>query len=126
MRKIVYFAAAMLSVSSVHAGDRLSADEAKAFFSDTTIFAVHPKHGPGKTYFGPDGGVQSKSDNGTERVGKWWIDESSGKRCIRWNNEDKNFCHYLERNADGTHTLIHGKNGKRLVEITSTKKGNHL
>jgi hypothetical protein len=126
MGKIVYFAAAMLSVSSVYAGERLSTDESKAFYSDTTIFAVHPQLGPSKTYFDPDGSVQSKSDSGDERVGKWWIDESSGKRCIRWNHENADQCHYIERNADGTHTLIHGKNGKPLIEITSTQQGNHL
>lgn len=126
MRKIVYVAAAMLSLSSVHASERLSSDELKAFYSDATISGVHFKLGPGKTYYGLDGSVHSKSKSGKERIGKWWVDEGSGKRCIRWNNKNKDLCHYTERNGDGTHTLVHGKNGKRLVEIKSSQQGNHL
>ena len=126
MKKIVCAVVTMLSVCSAHAGERLSSDELKAFYTDTTISVVHFKLGPGQTYFGADGSAHSKSDSGNERIGKWWIDEGAGKRCIRWNNKNKNFCHYTERNGDGTHTLVHGKNGKRLVEIKSTQQGNQL
>lgn len=126
MKKIVCAITATLFIGSVHAGEQLSSNELKAFYSDTTIFGVHFKRGPGKTYFGPDGSVHSKSDSGKERIGKWWIDEGSAKRCIRWNDNKKDLCHYTERNGDGTHTLIHGKNGKRLVEIKSTQQGNQL
>jgi len=126
MKKTVCAVATMLSVCSAHAGERLSSEELKAFYTDTTISGVHHKLGPGKTYFGADGLVQSKSDNGKERIGKWWIDKSSSKRCLRWNHKNKEFCHYTERNEDGTHTLVHGKNGKRLVEINSTQQGNQL
>lgn len=126
MKKIVCAVVSLLAVCSAHAGERLSSDELKAFYTDATISGVHFKLGPGKTYFGADGGVHSKSDGGKERIGKWWIDDAAGKRCIRWNSKNKDLCHYTERNGDGTHTLIHGKNGKRLVEIKSTQQGNHL
>ena len=122
MRKVVYAIIAVLSVGAARAGERLSSDELKAFYTDTTISGVHFKLGPVKTYYGPDGSVHSRSDSGKERIGKWWIDEGSGKRCIRWNNKSKDFCHYTDRNGDGTHTLIHGKNGKRLVEIVGAHR----
>lgn len=126
MQKIGLVVAVSLFVGPVHAGERLTSDELKAFYTDTTIFAVHFKLGPGKTFFGAYGSVHSKSDSGSQRIGKWWIDEDSDKRCVRWNDESKDFCHYTESNGDGTHTLIHGKKGSRLVDIKSTQKGNQL
>jgi hypothetical protein len=126
MRKTFVALCLPFVVASATAGERLTAEQLESFYTDTTIFGVHFKLGPGKTYFAADGSVRSMSDGGTERVGKWWIDEGSDKRCIRWNNQNKDLCHYTERNSDGTHTLIHGKQGKKLVEIKSTEKGNHL
>lgn len=126
MRKIFGLAFIPFVVGTAYAGERLSGDELSSFYSDTTISGVHFKLGPGKTYFSADGAVVSKSESGTERVGKWWIDEGSNKRCVRWDNQSKDLCHYTERNGDGTHTLVHGKKGKKLVEIKSTQKGNHL
>jgi len=126
MKKTICAVATMLSVCSAHAGERLSSEELKVFYTDTTHSGIHHKNGPGKTYFAADGVVHSKSNSGKERIGKWWIDEDSSKRCIRWNHKNKINCHYTERNEDGTHTLVHGKKGKRLVEIKSTQKGNHL
>ena len=126
MRKAICFVSMIFMVASIHAGERLTSDELKSFYTDPTISGVHFKLGPGKTYFSPDGAVHSKSESGKERIGKWWIDDDSNKRCIRWNDKNNDFCHYTERNGDGTHTLIHGKKGKKLVEITSTQKGSHL
>lgn len=126
MKKVIYAAAVLFSVGIAHAGERLSGDELKEFYSDTTVSGVHFKLGPGKTYFSSDGSVHSKSESGNERIGKWWVDEGEGKRCVRWNNSNKDLCHYTERNADGTHALLHGGNGERLVEIKSTQKGNQL
>lgn len=113
-------------VANVNAGERLTNDELKEFYTDKTLTGVHFKLGPGKTYFGADGSAHSKADSGNERIGKWWIDEDSNKRCIRWNGKNKDFCHYTERNDDGSHTLIHGKNGKRLVEIEKAESGNQM
>jgi len=110
----------------VYAGDRLSGDELQEFYSGKTLFVVHHKNGPTRSYFSSDGSLRSLSDSGKERVGRWWIDEDKDLRCVRWNNKNKDFCHYTEKNTDGTHTLIHRGNGKRLVEIKSTKDGDHL
>ena len=126
MSKILIALGLVLVNGSALAGERLSSSELKDFYTDTTIHGVHSKLGPGKTYFGADGSVHSISESGSERIGKWWIDEASDKRCIRWNNKSKDFCHYTERNSDGTYALIHGKKGKKLVEIASTEKGNKL
>ena len=126
MSKIGVVFAIVLLAGYVQAGERLTGDELRQFYTDTTLFNVHPKLGPGKTYFGPDGGVHSKSESGKERIGKWWIESGSDKRCIRWDNKNEDFCHYTERNDNGTHTLVHGRDGKRLVEIKSTQKGNRL
>lgn len=126
MKKAVCIVLLPLLAGAAHAGERLTGDELKSFYTDTTISGVHHKLGPGKTYFGPDGKVQSKSESGTERVGKWWIDESSDKRCVRWDDQDKDLCHYTERNGDGTHTLVHGKKGTKLVQIKAAQKGNQM
>lgn len=69
MKKVFCAVVAMLSIGVAHAGERLSSDELKAFYSETTIVGVHFKLGPGRTYFGADGSVHSKSDGGKERIG---------------------------------------------------------
>lgn len=126
MKKIV-LALTVLSLGGLaNASERLSSEELKALYTDSTVSGVHHKLGPVKTYYGPDGKVQSKDEGGGERVGKWWIDEDAGLRCIRWDDKNQDFCHYTEKNGDGSYTLIHGKKGKKLVEIKSVQKGNHL
>ena len=117
---------AFFTVGIAHAGDRLEGDELKEFWTNKTIVGTHHKLGAIKTYHGSDGVVHSKSNAGAERIGKWWIDESSNKKCIKWNHKNKYGCHYTENNGDGTYTLIHGKKGKKLVEIETTLEGNHL
>jgi len=112
--------------SSVYAGERLSNEEMKEFFTDKTLSGVHHKLGPGRSYWGADGNVRSESDSGKVRVGKWWIDESRNLRCLRWNTKNKDFCHYIERNSDGSHTLVHGNKGKKLVEFKGSVPGNQL
>ena len=67
------------------------------------------------TCYAADETVQSKSEDGTERTGKWWVED--GKRCIRWRHEAKDFCH-------GSYALVHGSNDKQLVEIRSRAPGN--
>lgn len=126
MKKVSISLGVLLVNGAVLAGERLSSSELKAFYTDRTIHGVHAKRGPGKIYFGPDGSVHSIYESGAERMGKWWIDDASDKRCIRWNDKAKDLCHYTERNGDGTHTLVHGKNGKKLVKIKSAEKGNKL
>lgn len=69
MKKVIYAAAVLFSVGIAHAGERLSGDELKEFYSDTTVSGVHFKLGPGKTYFSSDGSVHSKSESGNERIG---------------------------------------------------------
>jgi hypothetical protein len=108
------------------AGERMSNDEMKVFYSGKTLTTIHFKNGLGKTYFGADGTAHSKSDDGKERIGKWWIDEEQNMRCVRWNSRDTDFCRYTEKNDDGTHTLIKPENGKRLVEFTGSADGNQL
>ncbi len=106
--------------------NQLSVEELKSFYTDKTTINVHHKRGPGKTYFGADGSLHSISDMGEERVGKWWIDDQLGMRCISWNNSSKNFCHHTVRNEDSTHTLIHRRSGAKLVEIKENIRGNQL
>jgi len=120
------FLALLLLASIAHAGARLTGDALKAFYTDKTLTSVHHKKGPGKTYFSADGTVHSKRDRGEQRTGKWWIDDATDKRCLRWSNHNKDFCHYTQSNGDGTYVLIHGDNGKRLVEISETVDGNAL
>lgn len=126
MTKIIAIVTACLFTAPAFSGERMTNEELKAFYSGRTLTAIHHKNGPGKTYFGDDGSARSISDAGKERVGKWWIDEKRNMRCVRWNSANKDFCRYTEKNADGTHTLIHPKNGKRLVEFTSSANGNQL
>ncbi|MET0012292.1 MAG: hypothetical protein ABW085_13905 [Sedimenticola sp.] len=126
MKKGVIATALVLACSCAQAGERLNGSELKSFYTGKTMTGENMKLGPGRTYYGDDGSVISKSDSGTERVGKWWIDESANKRCIRWNNKKKDFCHYTERNSDGTHSLIHFKNGKVLAIMKSSQDGNQL
>lgn len=126
-QNMVWFAVtATLIAATAHAGEKLTADELKAFYTDKTVTGVHHKRGLTRTYFAPDGSVHSKAENGTERTGKWWIDEQANTRCVRWNHRAKDFCHYLEREDDGSLVMIHGKKGKRLVEIKSVEDGNRL
>ena len=70
--------------------------------------------------------VRSVSASGEERAGKWWIDEGTDMRCLRWSDKREDFCRYTEKNQDGTHTLAHPKSGKKLVEIAGTLDGNQL
>lgn len=126
MNKIIYILSMMVMFGTATAGEQLSGDELKAFFTDKTIVGVHFKSGSGKTFYGSDGKVKSQSDNGKTRSGKWWIEEGSNQRCVRWDNKPKDLCHFLERNGDGSYTLIHGKKGKKLVEISTTLDGNQL
>lgn len=117
--------AAMLA-GGVQAGERLTADELRAFYSGKTVTGEHFRRGLSHTYYDPDGSVRSVSEDGTERLGKWWIDEEEDKRCVRWNHKARNFCHYVERDDDGSYVLIHGGKGKRLVEIRGSEDGNRL
>lgn len=48
MKKVIYAAAVLFSVGIAHAGERLSGDELKEFYSDTTLSGVHLKLGPGR------------------------------------------------------------------------------
>ncbi|MES9869048.1 MAG: hypothetical protein ABW153_09225 [Sedimenticola sp.] len=105
------------------AGERLDNEALKAFYTDRTTIAENHKYGSVKTYFAADGTITSIGSD-SKRVGKWWID--GDKRCVQWNNKKKAFCHYTEKNEDGTHTLVHFKNGKRLVEIKDNPEGNQL
>lgn len=113
----------MFGAGAALAGERLDNAALKEFFTGNTVFGEHFRHGAIRTYFAEDGTVTSVSDSGKERVGKWWID--GDKRCLRWDHKNKDLCHYVERNDDGSHTLIHSKKGKRLVEISKTEKGDH-
>ncbi len=115
-----------LSIGYANAGERLKGDELKEFWTDKTIIGEHHKMGPIKTYHAADGRVHGNSSTGAVRNGKWWIEESSNKKCIKWDHKNKKGCHYTEVNKDGTHTLVHGNNGKKLVEINSTEMGNKL
>jgi hypothetical protein len=125
MKNLVFVFVLSFPMTTI-AGERLTSDELKALYTDKTIVGVHFKRGPGKSYYAPDGTIRSKRDNGSERMGKWWIDEAAAQRCVRWSDENKDLCHYTERNGDGTHTLIHSKDGKRLVEIKEALPGNQL
>jgi len=107
-------------------GERLTNEELKAFYTDKTMRGVHHKNGPGKAYYGGDGTIHNIADSGKERIGKWWIDESNNMRCVRWNGNNKDFCHITERNEDGTHSLIHRKKGKELVKFLESMPGKQL
>lgn len=126
MRDIVIAIAALAVAGSVQAGERLEGDALQEFWEGKTIVGEHFKLGPIKTYHAMDGSVHSVASSGKERKGRWWIDESTNKKCIEWSNDGKHRCHYVESNGDGTYTLIHGRKGKRLVEISAVLDGNQL
>lgn len=123
MRRVMWLIPILL-IGGVQAGERLNDAELKDFLEGHTVTGIHHKRGVSQTFHATDGTVQSKSEDGTERTGKWWVED--GKRCIRWNHETKDRCHYVERESDGSHALVHGSKGKRLVEIRSTAPGNQL
>ena len=125
MKNVVYVIIVMMFAVAANAGERLNAAQLKEYFTDQTISGESVKHGSVKTYYGADGKVRSVSDKG-ERKGKWWVDEDFNLRCIRWEHKNKNFCHYVEKNADGTHTLVHKRGGERLVEMKTRQAGDHL
>ena len=126
MKIIILVLSVSLGVGIAHAGERLEGDQLRDFWTNKTIVGDHYKLGAIKTYHSSSGSVHSKSDSGAERIGKWWIDYSSNKKCIKWNHKNKAGCHYTERNSDGTYTIIHGKKGKKLVVIEKTLDGNQL
>jgi len=108
------------------AGERLTGNDLTAFYTEKTLSSLNSELGPTKTYFAANGQVRSQSDSGKVRQGKWWIDHSANTRCVRWDGESQDLCHFTERNSDGTHTLVHGKNGKRLVEFNGSLPGDQL
>lgn len=127
MKKMICILPLFFAYGAANAGERLTGDELKMFYTDKTVFAVHFKSGARKTYYGSDGMVLSQSDNGTKLTGKWWINDNGDKRCVRWDHKAKDLCHYTERNNDNSYTLVHGKKeGKKLVEINNTLDGNQL
>jgi hypothetical protein len=124
MKNLLIFSLLLLVSTSAFSGDRLDGDGIKSFLSNKTLTGVHFKKGNIKTYYTQDGKVTSKGDDGSVRKGKWWVKKN--KRCIRWTHKPKNLCHYIEKNGDGTHVLIHGRKGFRIVEIKSAVDGNKL
>jgi len=123
MKKIVVAILAFTVAGSVQAGERLEGDALKGFWEGKTIVGKHSKLGPVKTYHGTDGSVHSIVSSGKERKGIWWIDESSSKKCIEWNGDGVHRCHYTESNGDGTYTLVHGKKGKPIIQISTVLDG---
>jgi hypothetical protein len=118
-------ALALVFPGTAVSGERLSGEELKAFYTDKTMVWTHFRTGAARHYYGPDGTVTMKRD-GEERSGKWWIDRTGTMRCVRWENRRDDRCHYTQRNADGTHTIIHSRNGERIVEIHEALPGNQL
>lgn len=123
-KRVVWITWAVFIASVAYAGERLNEAELKEFYEGNTVSGVHKKRGMTHTYYNADGSVQSNGENGTKRSGKWWIED--GKRCVRWDHEAKDFCHYVERNEDGSHALIHGSKGKKVTDIRSRVRGNTL
>jgi len=122
MKKMLLIAVTFLMIGTAQAGERLNNEQLKALYTGKTLVNENLKLGPVNTYFADDGTVHSKAKSGKERIGKWWID--GDKRCIRWNNKNKDFCLYTEKNDDGTHSMV--KNGKAVVIIKETLDGNQL
>ena len=118
--------ASTLFALNAFAGEQMSNDEMKAFYTGKTLSTIHHKKGIGKTFFGSDGNVESIKGDRNKTHGKWWVDEYKNMRCIRWDNKDKDLCRYTEKNDDGTHSLIRPKDGKHVVEFTASADGNQL
>ncbi|WP_139349952.1 hypothetical protein [Thioalkalivibrio denitrificans] len=106
-------------------GERLTGEELKAFYTDKTMVWTHFRTGPARHYYGPDGTVTMKRDD-EERTGRWWIHRNGTMRCVRWDNRRDDRCHYTQRNADGTHTLVHSRRGDSIAEIHEALPGNQL
>ncbi len=115
-----------LLATTANAGERLEGDVLEAFWKDKTMVGTHHKLGPIKTFHGADGRVHSKAASGSERKGKWWIGKNRERKCIRWQGDGKKRCHFTVLNADGSHALIHGKKGHRIVAIETMLDGNQL
>lgn len=126
MQKTMIAVLTFTLVGTAQAGERLQGQALKDFWTGNTIVGKHRKLGPIKTYHAADGSVHSVSSAGKERKGRWWIDAASNRKCIEWNNDGKHRCHYTESNGDGTYTLVHGRKGSRIVEISSVLEGNQL
>jgi len=126
MNKILCLLFMLVIMGTAHAGERLSNDELKSYYTDMTITAFHfMRKEPEMFYFGSDGTAHKKIAGGEEVGGKWWIDEKSNMVCYIWDNKNTTFCLVTEQNNDGTYSQTTGR-GKSLYEIKSRQQGNQL
>jgi len=120
--RALFIAALMGLGGTAIAGEKVTGDALKAAYDGKTHIGVHYKKGGVKTYYATDGSVFSLTE-GSKRTGKWWISDGGDKRCVKWDHKNKGFCHYLEKNGDDTHALVHSSKGITLVEVSEIADG---
>jgi len=111
----------------VYAGERLSNDELKSYFTGMTITALHfMRKDSEKFYFGADGIAHKKIGSEEAVSGTWWVDEKLNMICTKWSNKNKTFCLYTEMDNEGHYSQTGTRPGKVLYEIKSRQEGNQL
>lgn len=127
MKKTLYLLVFSLYLGTAYAGERLSNDELKSYYTDVTITAVHfMREEPEKFYFGSDGTAHKRLAGEEPVSGTWWIDDKTNMICTKWNNKNKTFCLYTERDNDGNYNQTGKRPGKILYVIKSRQQGNQL
>ena len=127
MKKLLCLLISIFILETAYAGERLSNDALKTYFTGMTITMLHfMRQDPEKFYFGSDGLASKKV--GSEEVvsGTWWIDEKLNMVCTKWNNKNKTFCLYTEVDNEGNYSQTGKRPGKVLYEIESRRQGNQL
>ena len=128
MKKILCLLIFTFIMGTAYAGERLSNDELKSYFTGMTITALHfMRNDPEKFYFESDGVAYKKVGSEAAVSGTWWIDEKSNMICTEWNNKkNKTFCLYTELDNEGNYYQTGKRPGKVLYEIKSRQQGNQL
>jgi hypothetical protein len=127
MKNILYLLIFTIIPGTAYAGERLSNDELKSYFTGMTITALHfMRNDPEKYFFESDGVAYKKAGSEEAVSGTWWIDETTNMICTKWNNKNKTFCFYTELDGEGNYYQTGKTPGKVLYEIKSRQQGNQL
>ena len=107
--------------NSISAESILLAKEVTQLFSGKTVEGIIVRRGHSfKAYFDPNGTIRTQYTNVPEiRQGKWYIDDD-GRKCLRYENQNKINCHIIVYN-EGVYKEFKIKGGKRKHIVTFTR-----